>query len=134
MNHIPFHLFIIFFWKNIFFSAQFATLLEGFKPSNAGPTETCLLNYCSCCCQKFLINAEHRLYQALKRIVFIMQLCTIYSLMPAPSYRQSSLLPRAGVCNRQRQKRPFWPLSHRIKVTWSDKIFDAQIKITRHNS
>ncbi len=29
-------------------------------------------------------------------------------------------------------KEPFWPLSHRIKFTWSHKIFDSQIKITRH--
>ncbi len=29
-------------------------------------------------------------------------------------------------------KEPFWPLSYRIKFTWSHKIFDAQIKITRH--
>ncbi len=29
-------------------------------------------------------------------------------------------------------KEPFWPLSYRIKFTWSQKIFDAQVKITRH--
>ncbi len=29
-------------------------------------------------------------------------------------------------------KEPFWPLSNRIKFKWSDKIFDAQIKITLH--
>ncbi len=29
-------------------------------------------------------------------------------------------------------KEPFWPLSYRIEFTWSHKIFDAQIKITRH--
>ncbi len=28
-------------------------------------------------------------------------------------------------------KEPFWPLSYRIKSTWSHKIFD-KIKITRH--
>ncbi len=29
-------------------------------------------------------------------------------------------------------KEPFWLLSYRIKFTWSQKIFYAQIKITRH--
>ncbi len=29
-------------------------------------------------------------------------------------------------------KEPFSPLSYQIKSTWSHKIFDAQIKITRH--
>ncbi len=29
-------------------------------------------------------------------------------------------------------KDPFWPISHRIEFTWNHKIFDPQIKITRH--
>ncbi len=30
------------------------------------------------------------------------------------------------------KREPFWPLSYWIKFTWSHKIFDAQIKKTRH--
>ncbi len=29
-------------------------------------------------------------------------------------------------------KEQFWPLSYRIQFTWSHKIFNAAIKITRH--
>ncbi len=44
----------------------------------------------------------------------------------------AALTSGPGVCNLQRQNSHFLPLSYRIKFTWSHKIFDAQIKITRH--
>ncbi len=54
----------------------------------------------------------------------------LWSSGPFSSLR--SQLPYARGLQPSTSKEPFWPLSYRIKFTWSPKIFDAQIKLTRH--